>query len=94
MKDLKDIRNVYFIGIGGIGMSALARYFKSAGAVVSGYDKTRTPLTDELSDEGITVLFADEEASVDPAADWVIYTRLFRLPIKCWVTINHMIFPY
>jgi UDP-N-acetylmuramate--alanine ligase len=74
VKDLKDIRNVYFIGIGGIGMSALARYFKSAGAVVSGYDKTRTPLTDELSEEGISVLFADEEASADPAADWVIYT--------------------
>ncbi len=74
MKDLKDIRNVYFVGIGGIGMSALARYFIAKGAKVSGYDKTRTPLTDELAHEGVSVYYADEEAAVDPLADWVIYT--------------------
>jgi hypothetical protein len=45
---LNDIQKIYFIGIGGIGMSALARYFKSKGVDVSGYDKTSTPLTREL----------------------------------------------
>ena len=57
MKNLKDIKKVYFLGIGGIGMSALARYFKSLGAEVNGYDKTQTALTDELEREGIPVIF-------------------------------------
>jgi len=52
--------NVYFIGIGGIGMSALARYFKKTGRVVTGYDKTPTHLTDELAADGITVHFEDD----------------------------------
>ena len=41
---------IYFLGIGGIGMSAIAKYFHSLGAVVSGYDKTSTPLTEEMED--------------------------------------------
>jgi UDP-N-acetylmuramate--alanine ligase len=47
MKALDKIKNIYFIGIGGIGMSALARYFHARGAMVSGYDRTRTELTTE-----------------------------------------------
>ena len=58
--NLNQIHNVYFIGIGGIGMSALARYFKSIGKNVSGYDKTETELTNELIDSGIDVHFKDE----------------------------------
>ena len=50
---LSGIRSVYFLGIGGIGMSALARYFKQTGAQVSGYDRTPTPLTDALTVEEI-----------------------------------------
>ena len=53
------IKNVYFLGIGGIGMSALARYFHSQGIFVSGYDKTPTSLTSELIAEGIDVHFKD-----------------------------------
>ena len=56
---IKELNSVYFIGIGGIGMSALARYFKAMGKHVSGYDKTSTPLTDELVKEGIAVHFED-----------------------------------
>ncbi len=52
--------HIYFVGIGGIGMSALARYFKSMGKVVAGYDKTPTSLTKELEQEGIAVQFNDE----------------------------------
>src|SRR5947208_1476879 len=65
---------VYFIGIGGIGMSALARYFKSRGAVVSGYDKTTTPLTRKLEDEGIDVHFEEDVNIIPKDVDVVVYT--------------------
>lgn len=58
--DLNQIHNVYFVGIGGIGMSALARYFKFIGKNVAGYDKTPTQLTDELKAEGIAIHFDDK----------------------------------
>ena len=57
--NLNQIHNVYFIGIGGIGMSALARYFKTIGKNVSGYDKTETELTKELQESGIAIHFED-----------------------------------
>jgi UDP-N-acetylmuramate--alanine ligase len=72
--NLKDIKKVYFIGIGGIGMSALARYFKSLGAEVSGYDKTSTALTDQLISEGINVTFEDNVDALPKELDMVIYT--------------------
>ncbi len=56
---LKQIHNVYFIGIGGIGMSALARYFKLVGKNVAGYDKVQTPLTQELTGLGIDIHYSD-----------------------------------
>ena len=58
--NLNQIHNVYFIGIGGIGMSALARYFKAIGKNVSGYDKTETELTKELDKLGINIHFDDK----------------------------------
>ncbi len=57
--NIKNIHNVYFIGIGGIGMSAIARYFKSLNLNVAGYDKTPSALTDELINEGINIHFDD-----------------------------------
>ncbi|PHO01811.1 UDP-N-acetylmuramate--L-alanine ligase, partial [Rhodobacteraceae bacterium 4F10] len=57
--NLKTIHNVYFIGIGGIGMSAIARYFSVNGKVVVGYDKTPTPITKSLEEIGIEVHFED-----------------------------------
>ena len=57
--NLNQIHNVYFIGIGGIGMSNLARYFKNLGKQVCGYDKTRSVLTNELSESGISIHFED-----------------------------------
>lgn len=59
MNTLQNIKNVYFLGIGGIGMSALARYFKFTGRNVAGYDKTQTALTDALQAEGIDVHYED-----------------------------------
>ncbi len=66
MRTLETYKNIYFIGIGGIGMSALARYFKMKGLSVSGYDKTPTPLTNELQKEGIEVHFEDLGNNIDP----------------------------
>ena len=57
--NLNQIQNVYFIGIGGIGMSALARYFQNIGKYVSGYDKTPTTLTNDLISSGINIHFDD-----------------------------------
>ncbi len=58
---------VYFIGIGGIGMSAIARYYKHAGAQVAGYDRTPSPLTKALEEEGITIHFEDDVARIPEA---------------------------
>lgn len=54
-----NLESVYFIGVGGIGMSALARYFLSQGKAVAGYDRVSTPLTDQLTREGIDIHFED-----------------------------------
>jgi UDP-N-acetylmuramate--alanine ligase len=62
--NLNQIHNVYFIGIGGIGMSALARYFQNIGKNVSGYDKTPTMLTNELIAGGIEIHFEDKISSI------------------------------
>jgi UDP-N-acetylmuramate--alanine ligase len=59
MNSLENIKRFYFIGIGGIGMSALARFFFSKGYEVAGYDKTPSDLTDQLEKEGIAVHFED-----------------------------------
>lgn len=62
--ELKDFRQVYFLGIGGIGMSALARWFKQNGMWVGGYDKTPSPLTNDLQSEGIEIHFEDDLAQI------------------------------
>jgi UDP-N-acetylmuramate--alanine ligase len=58
--NLKDYDSIYFLGIGGIGMSAIARWFKHKGLKVAGYDKTPTPLTHELMEEGMEIHFDDK----------------------------------
>ncbi|MGE0088324.1 MAG: UDP-N-acetylmuramate--L-alanine ligase [Bacteroidales bacterium] len=60
MQDIKNLYNLYFVGIGGIGMSAIARYFKSLDKNVAGYDKASKPLTTELEKEGIKIHFEDD----------------------------------
>jgi UDP-N-acetylmuramate--alanine ligase len=74
MGEMINIKNVYLLGIGGIGMSALARYFRKAGAAVSGYDKTPTPLTDELIREGMKIHFEENPELIPANPDLVIYT--------------------
>ncbi len=70
----KPLKAVYFLGIGGIGMSALARYYNSRQVKVSGYDKTPTPLTNTLQAEGIRVHFDDNIELADKEADFVVFT--------------------
>lgn len=72
--NIQSITKAYFLGIGGIGMSAIARYFNSRGVVVSGYDKTPTALTEQLLDEGIFVHYNDVVALFPQDADLVVYT--------------------
>ncbi len=74
MINLNDISRVYLIGIGGIGMSALARYFKSRGCIVQGYDRAPSRLTKELEAEGIAVHFEERIDALDEQAQLVIYT--------------------
>jgi UDP-N-acetylmuramate--alanine ligase len=74
MIELKDIKRIYFIGIGGIGMSALARYFRFHGREVSGYDKTATALTHQLEKEGIAVHYEEDVDAIQKEADLVVYT--------------------
>ncbi len=69
-----ELKCVYFLGIGGIGMSAIARCFNARGVSVSGYDKTPTPLTDELIAEGIPVHFEERIDLIPAHAELVVYT--------------------
>lgn len=78
MLKFTDIKQVYFLGIGGIGMSALARYFASQGIAVSGYDRTATELTAALEHEGIAVHYTDDPsllpANLNVADSLIVYT--------------------
>ena len=76
---MMEYKNVYFLGIGGIVMSALARYFLHEGRRVAGYDRTRSHLTGELEAEGAEVHYEDDvrlipEEFLDPERTMVVYT--------------------
>lgn len=72
--NLQDIRVCYFVGIGGIGMSAIARYFNAIGVEVHGYDKTATKLTKTLESEGIQIHYTDDWTKIPAQLDLVVYT--------------------
>jgi UDP-N-acetylmuramate--L-alanine ligase len=77
--ELKDIKAVYFIGTGGIGMSAIARYFMKRGLVVAGYDKTPSNLTHQLEKEGMVIHYEEDIAEIphackNPETTLVVYT--------------------
>jgi len=74
MSKLNNIQSIYFIGIGGIGMSALARYFKSQGCTVAGYDRTKTQLTQTLEDLGIAIHYTEDVNAIPKNIDVVVYT--------------------
>ncbi len=72
--DVRAIKTVYFVGIGGIGMSALARFFRAQGTVVNGYDRTVTALTTKLEGEGMGIHYTDDINLLDKEAQLVVYT--------------------
>ncbi|KQT22340.1 UDP-N-acetylmuramate--alanine ligase [Chryseobacterium sp. Leaf404] len=82
MNNLETYQNFYFVGIGGIGMSALARYFHASGKNVLGYDKTNTKLTQQLMSEGIDIVFEDviddKITSLQKKNTLVIYTPAIK----------------
>ena len=88
MSQLTTINNIYFIGVGGIGMSAIARYFLAKGSIVAGYDKTPTVLTNQLEKEGIIIHYTDDIALAPQQPDVVVYTP--AIP-KDHQELNHFI---
>ena len=87
--ELKDIKSVYFLGAGGIGMSALVRYFLREGKFVGGYDRTPSELTAKLIEEGAILHFEENtelvpEACKDPLSTLVIYTPAIPADHKEW----------
>ncbi len=74
MRNLNDIQQLFFLGIGGIGMSALARHFHGRGVHVCGYDKTHSDLTQALQNEGIEVFFDDDPSLIGQTPEMAIHT--------------------
>ena len=72
--NVRALKRVYFVGIGGIGMSALARFFRNQGTVVNGYDRTETALTKQLVAEGMGVHYTDDINLLDKETELVVYT--------------------
>src|SRR3989344_6545084 len=72
--DLKKAQNIYFLGIGGIGVSALARMMHAHGKTVSGSDREESRVTTELKEQGITVFIGHNAEHITPEIDVVIYT--------------------
>src|SRR5678810_1012107 len=83
--EIKKIRSVYFIGIGGIGMSAIAKFFQSNGIRVSGYDRSETALIKELEAEGIDVHFDEDVEIIPKDVDLVVYTPAVPMDHKEFV---------
>lgn len=84
-RGLDHLNEVYFIGIGGIGMSAIARFFQHQGVKVSGYDKTSTVLTRELEKSGIEVHYEENTDLIPPNPDLVVYTPAIPKDHKEWL---------
>lgn len=84
--DIKNIRTAYFLGIGGIGMSAIARYFNHLGIKVMGYDKTPTALTNELIKEGIDIHFED---NIEIAINYQLSTDNCLVILTPAIPANH-----
>ena len=62
--DVQKAKNIFFLGIGGIGMSGIARYFHQKNVAVSGYDKTYSKITNDLEEEGIEIIYSDNTSEL------------------------------
>lgn len=88
--NLKQIKSAYFLGIGGIGMSAIARYLAARGVKVSGYDRSPTLLTEELSREGIDIHFQEDPEAIPAQTDLVVYTPAIPAEHAEWNKIREL----
>ena len=86
--NLNNLHKIYLLGIGGIGMSALARYFYAKGVKVSGYDKTQTTLTKQLQSEGIDIHFDDNPENIPENIDLIIYTPAIPENLKEFIYLK------
>ena len=91
--DIKGLSQVYFLGIGGIGMSALARYFNLLGIKVSGYDRTETPLTRKLVEEGMAIHYDENPALIPSETELVIYTPAIPKSHQEWSALRELEVP-
>lgn len=85
---LNELRHIYFLGIGGIGMSALARYFMGRGIRISGYDKTQSELTNQLQNEGMKIHFEDKPSALPEDIDLVVLTPAIPKDHNEWKTLR------
>ena len=83
-----DGHTIYFLGIGGIGMSALARYYHSLGYTVAGYDHTPSPLTRQLEHEGMAIHYEDQPELLPALIDFVVYTPAVPKDLKEFETLR------
>ena len=79
---------IYMLGIGGIGMSALARYYHSHGYTVAGYDRTPSPLTLQLENEGMAIHYEDNPALLPAHINFVVYTPAVPQNLKEFETLR------
>ncbi len=86
--EFADLKKVYFLGVGGIGMSAIARYFNYLGIEVSGYDKTKTALTTQLEKEGIKIHYTEDINLIPEKLELVVYTPAIPKDNKEFVHLN------
>lgn len=82
-------KHIYFLGIGGIGMSALARYFNERGVEISGYDKTASPLTKTLETEGMKIHYHDAPELISSDIDLIIWTPAIPKELKEFLFLEH-----
>mgnify|MGYP001125916082 CR=1 FL=1 len=93
---MKQYTSLYFVGAGGIGMSALVRYFLAKGYKVAGYDRTQSPLTTELKAEGLEIVYEESVESIPdycriPRRLWSFILRRFPQVIPDWFISGSMV---
>lgn len=93
MKSMNQLKSVYFLGIGGIGMSALARFFNHNQVKVAGYDRTPSALTKELEAEGIVIHYQDDDTKIPSCVDLCIYTPAVSVDLNEFKTIKNRAIP-
>ncbi len=86
--DVQKAKNIFFLGIGGIGMSAIARYFHQKGIAVTGYDKTYSRITNDLEEEGISIIYKEDIPAISEDIDLVIWTPAIKVTNPLYIYLE------